>query len=93
VVLQNFPENLQADVAYRMATLKNIPPGVIVELGEVLSKEMKSVRALGPTLGGAKSVAEMLNSMDDASETVILKNIEKFNPDLAEQIRQLKKSE
>ncbi len=93
LILQDLPENLRGDVAYRMATLKHIPPRVIAEVGQVLSEEMDSVRALGPKPGGAKSVAEMLNSMDEASQTSILKDIETYHPEMAGQIQKLKKSE
>ena len=40
-VLRSLPENLQADVVYRIASLDSIPPGVVNELNEVLTDEMK----------------------------------------------------
>lgn len=89
MVLRELPENLQADVVYRMAVLETIPPGVITEMNEVLSEEMKSAAVAGTKVGGVESVAEILNSMDKASETRILATIEESNPDLAEQIREL----
>lgn len=88
-VLRELPENLQADVVYRMAVLETIPPGVISEMNEVLSEEMKSASVASTKVGGVESVAEILNSMDKASETRILATIEESNPDLAEQIREL----
>ena len=89
MVLRDLPENLQADVVYRMAALESIPPGVIAEMDEVLSEEMKSAATVGTKVGGVESVAEILNTMDKASETRILATIEESNPDLAEQIREL----
>ncbi|MBF0280605.1 MAG: flagellar motor switch protein FliG [SAR324 cluster bacterium] len=89
MVLRDLPENLQADVVYRMAALESIPPGVIAELDEVLSEEMKTAATVGTKVGGVESVAEILNTMDKASETRILATIEESNPDLAEQIREL----
>ena len=89
MVLRDLPENLQADVVYRMAALESIPPGVIAEMDEVLSEEMKSASTVGTKVGGVESVAEILNTMDKASETRILATIEESNPDLAEQIREL----
>ncbi|MGK5094727.1 flagellar motor switch protein FliG [Deltaproteobacteria bacterium TL4] len=88
-VLRELPENLQADVVYRMAILESIPPGVIAEMDEVLSEEMKTAAGVGTKVGGVESVAEILNSLDKASETRILATIEESNPDLAEQIREL----
>ena len=84
MVLRDLPENLQSDVVYRMAALESIPPGVIAELDEVLSEEMKTAATVGTKVGGVESVAEILNSMDKASETRILATIEESNPDLAE---------
>ena len=89
-VLKELPENLQADVAYRMAILEAIPPGVIKEIEEVLAKELKSSGAASTAkVGGIESVAEMLNTMDKSTESRILATIEESNPDLAEQIREL----
>jgi len=89
-VLKELPENLQADVTYRMAILEAIPPGVIKEIEEVLAKELKATGASSTAkVGGVESVAEMLNTMDKSTESRILATIEESNPDLAEQIREL----
>lgn len=90
IVLKELPENLQADVAYRMAVLEGIPPGVVSEIDEVLSKEMAASGAMTTSrVGGIESVAEMLNTMDKSTESRVLATIEESNPDLAEQIREL----
>ena len=89
-VLKELPENLQADVVYRMAILEAIQPGVVSEIDEVLSREMQAAGAMGTAkVGGIESVSEMLNSLDKSTETRILATIEESNPDLAEQIREL----
>jgi flagellar motor switch protein FliG len=88
-VLRTLPENIQADVMYRMATLESIPPGVVTELNEVLAEEMKAAGSMVTKVGGVAPVAEILNSVDKATETRILATIEESNPDLAESIREL----
>ena len=88
-VLRELPESLQADVLYRMAVLESIPPGVIAEMNEVLTEEMKTAGSMATSVGGVEPVAEILNSVDKATETRILASIEESNPDLAEQIREL----
>jgi flagellar motor switch protein FliG len=89
-VLKELPENLQADVVYRMAILEAIQPGVVSEIDEVLSREMQAAGAMGTAkVGGIESVSETLNSLDKSTETRILATIEESNPDLAEQIREL----
>ena len=88
-VLRDLPESLQADILYRMAVIESIPPGVISEMNEVLTEEMKTAGSMATSVGGVEPVAEILNSVDKATETRILASIEETNPDLAEQIREL----
>ena len=88
-VLRDLPESLQADILYRMAVIESIPPGVISEMNEVLTEEMKTAGSMATSVGGVEPVAEILNSVDKATETRILASIEESNPDLAEQIREL----
>ena len=88
-VLRDLPESVQADILYRMAVIESIPPGVISEMNEVLTEEMKTAGSMATSVGGVEPVAEILNSVDKATETRILASIEETNPDLAEQIREL----
>jgi len=94
-LLRELPENMQADVAYRMAILESIPPGIIKEIeevlaGEVLAKVPKAKGADGPVkVGGVEAVAEVLNTMDRRTEARILATIEESNSPLAHQIREL----
>ena len=88
-VLRELPESVQADVLYRMAVIESIPPGVVSEMNEVLTEEMKTAGRMATSVGGVEPVAEILNSVDKATETRILPSIEETNPDLAEQIREL----
>ena len=88
-VLRDLPESIQADILYRMAVIESIPPGVISEMNEVLTEEMQSAGSMATSVGGVEPVAEILNSVDKATETRILSSIEETNPDLAEQIREL----
>ena len=88
-VLRDLPESVQADILYRMAVIESIPPGVISEMNEVLTEEMKTAGSMATSVGGVEPVAEILNSVDKATETRILSSIEETNPELAEQIREL----
>ena len=88
-VLRDLPESVQADILYRMAVIESIPPGVISEMNEVLTEEMQTAGSMATSVGGVEPVAEILNSVDKATETRILSSIEETNPDLAEQIREL----
>ncbi len=89
-ILKQLPESIQADVAYRIAVLESIPPGVINEIDEVLTHEMQTAGMFSAAkVGGIEAVAEALNSMEKAMETRILSAIEEANPDLADNIREL----
>ena len=88
-VLRELPKSVQADVLYRMAVIKSIPPGVVSEINEVLTEKIKTAGSMAKSVGGVDPVAEILNSVDKATETRVLSSIEETNPDLAEQIREL----
>ena len=59
-VLRELPESLQADVLYRMAMIESIPPGVVAEMNEVLTEEMKTAGSMATSVGGVEPVAEIL---------------------------------
>lgn len=89
-VLKFLPENIQANVTYRMAVLESIPPSVTHEINEVLMREMDSAGTFSSSkVGGIEAVAEMLNTMEKSYESRILAVIEETNPELSEQIREL----
>ena len=69
--------------------IESIPPGVVSEMNEVLTEEMKTAGSMATAVGGIEPVAEIINAVDKATETRILASIEETNPDLAEQIREL----
>lgn len=89
-VLKELPERFQPEIAFRMATLDRVPPGVIKELDEALAIEFRSTGAMeGAKIGGVKALAEVINNLDHNTESNILTEIETVNPELAESIREL----
>jgi len=89
-VIKELPERFQPEVAFRIATLERIPPGVIKELDEALAHEFRSAGTMeGSQIGGVDAVAEIINNMDHTTEVNVLSEIEAINPELAENIRQL----
>ncbi|MFW2331012.1 MAG: flagellar motor switch protein FliG [Nitrospinota bacterium] len=89
-VLKELPEKFQSDVVFRVATLERIAPGVIKELDEALAHEFRSANTgEGSKIGGADSVAKILNYLDQTIEGSVLGNIESTDPELAENIRKL----
>jgi flagellar motor switch protein FliG len=86
----NLPETLRADVMFRMATLEEIPPGVMKEISAAIQHRLsQAVTTTGRKFGGVKMTAEILNHMDQTFEKTTLEELSKKSADLAEQIRGL----
>jgi flagellar motor switch protein FliG len=89
-ILTNLPEELRAEVILRISNLERVPPDVVSEVAEMLESEVKSMGSVGGhQLGGVKSVSDILNQMDRATESSIMTKIEETDPKLADEIRQL----
>jgi len=89
-VLMTLGEAIRGEVAYRMATLDRIPPGVINDLDTILGNELaESGSVQSQMVGGVASVAELLNHVDKSNENLIFSKIEELNPELADTIRNL----
>ncbi|HZK34815.1 MAG TPA: flagellar motor switch protein FliG [Bacillota bacterium] len=88
-VLSGLPKELQMDVAYRIATMGGTSPQVVSQVESVLEKKLSSVIGKDFTdIGGVNSLVEILNSADRSTEKVILDDLEKEQPDLAEKVRE-----
>ncbi|MEA2101208.1 MAG: flagellar motor switch protein FliG [Thermodesulfobacteriota bacterium] len=89
MILKNLPEKLQPEIIYRMANLGMVPSGVVNDVDKVLKDEIESMGSMeSKKLGGIESVAEIMNSLDNATETNIFSFLEEEDADLAEGIRQ-----
>lgn len=87
-VLAKLPEHIKIDVALRIASLDQISPAILGELEDVLQSQLQSYTK-GRKIGGIRTVAEIMNQLDRASEDLILKNIEEKDQILADEIRKL----
>jgi flagellar motor switch protein FliG len=89
-LLQSLPASKQIEVTRRIINMEQTSPEVIREverglehrLSAILNQELQQV-------GGASSVAEILNYADRATERAILENLEAEDPDLVEEVRRL----
>lgn len=89
-LLGALPQDLQFDVAQRIATMQSISPDVLEQIEQVLAAEMKDLVG-GDTseVGGVKSLAELLNMADRATEKNVMGHLERENPELATEIKNL----
>ena len=89
-IISALPQELQVDVTTRIATMESISPETLGQVEEVLISQVKSLFGGDVSeIGGVKAVAEMLNSVDRTAEKNILGNLERENPELATEIKNL----
>ena len=87
-VLNGLAEEMQADVAYRIAQMDNISPEVLRELEATLADELQAILTGQITeIGGPKAVAEILNSTGRSTEKAVLERLDAQDPELAEEVR------
>ncbi len=89
-ILSELPEEVQTEIAYRLATMEKTSPELINDIEDVLRDQIGSV--IGNDLsstGGAQAVAEILNSASRAAEKNILNRLREKEPQLAEEIMSL----
>ncbi len=89
--LRELPEETRMEIIHRLATLERVSPQVIRELDEALQAEFRTSGAVsGSKLGGVASAAQVMGSLDRAAETSILTAMDEVDPDLANEIRNLR---
>lgn len=89
-LVANLPEDLQSEVATRMAALEEINPEVVRRISKILEHKLEALgNASVEDYGGVRAVAEMFNRMDRTTGRNVLEKIEVTNPDLASSIRDL----
>ena len=90
-LLESLPEDIQADVAVRMASLETISPDVIKGISAVLEEKLKPVGtyAHNQAYGGIRAVAELLNRMDRRRSRAVLEKMDDEKPEVANSIREL----
>ncbi|RMG69301.1 MAG: flagellar motor switch protein FliG [Calditrichaeota bacterium] len=87
-VLAELPEDLRADVAFRIAKLGKISPQLLREIEEAVETLAESVLSedLSKT-GGAEALAEILNKANKSTEQSILATLEELDPELAMEVK------
>lgn len=90
-IVSNLPQEMRAEVAHRIAIMDRTPPEVIREIERVLEKKLSTalVSQAYTDVGGVKSLVEMLNWVDRATERTIMESLAETNPDLADEIKNM----
>ena len=88
-ILSQLPERMQADVAYRVATMENITPAVLKEIEDALESSLRDILGGNQDVGGPKVVADILNLTGSSVEKNVLDQMDGQDPEVAEAVRNL----
>ncbi|MBU5594956.1 flagellar motor switch protein FliG [Amphibacillus sp. MSJ-3] len=87
-ILSELPQEMQADVAKRIALMDSTSPEIIYEVEQILEQKLSSTVTQDYTqTGGIQAVVEVLNGVDRSTERTILDALEVQDPELAEEIK------
>jgi flagellar motor switch protein FliG len=90
MVMSGLAEDLQRDVAMRLAVMDRTSPEVVAHVEQMLERKLSSV--LQPSelssVGGVQSLVDILNRSDRATERLILEGLENKDSELADEVRQ-----
>jgi flagellar motor switch protein FliG len=89
MVLSGLDEDLQQDVAVRLAVMDRTSPDIIAAVEESLQKRVASVlqESEFSTAGGVGALVEILNRADRSTERLIFEGLEDFDSELADEVR------
>lgn len=88
-ILSSLPEELQSEVAYRIATMSATSPMVVKEIEKVLDSKLSSVvRSDATTIGGVQTIVDILNQVDRTTEKNITEGLQREDAELAEKIKE-----
>ncbi len=90
LVMSGLSEDLQRDVATRLAVMDRTSPDVVAQVEHQLERKFSSVMQPNElsSLGGVQNLVDILNRSDRAMERLILEGLERTSPELADEIRQ-----
>ncbi len=87
-ILSELPQEVQADIARRIATMDSTSPEIITQVERVLESNLSSSLTEDYTqAGGIQAVVEVLNGVDRSTERTILDSLETQDPELADEIK------
>ena len=87
-ILSELPQDMQADVAKRIALMDSTSPEIINEVEQILERKLSAtVTQDYSQTGGIEAVVEVLNGVDRSTERTILDSLEIQDPELAEEIK------
>src|SRR5699024_1518212 len=87
-VLSELEEDVQADIAKRIAMMDSTPPDIVSDIERILEQKISSSLVDDYTqTGGVQAVVDVLNQVDRSTERTILETLEIQDPELSEEIK------
>lgn len=87
-ILSELPQDVQADIAKRIAVMDSTSPDIINQVEQILERKLSATVTQDYTqTGGIQAVVEVLNGVDRSTERTILDALEIQDPELAEEIK------
>ncbi len=87
-IMTELDADCKFDVAKRLAVMDRTSPEMVKEIERILERKFSSlVQPEYASVGGIKSIVDILNRVDRATEKSILENLEMEDPELAEEIK------
>lgn len=88
-ILSELPQEVQEEVAYRIAVMNTTSPTVIKEVEKTLNMKLSSiVRNEVTSIGGLQSIVDILNQVDRSTEKNIIEALERQDPEIAEKVKE-----
>src|SRR3954467_2282541 len=89
MVLSSLPEELQRDVALRIAKMDRTSPEVIEQVEAILERKLSTViqQSDFAQAGGLQTLVDILNSSDRTTERLILEGLDQADNELADEVR------
>jgi flagellar motor switch protein FliG len=89
IVLSGLTADIQADVAFRIASMERASPDVIRIVERELDRRMSTVLSAQEmsSVGGVGPLVAIINRADRSTERMILEGLETVNAELAEMVR------
>ncbi len=87
-IFSNLPEEMRADVAYRISKIEKVSPLVLNQIEDALHREIGLVSgSKQKQVGGIDAIVGILNNLQGNMDVEILEEMEETDPDMAEEIR------
>ncbi len=87
-ILSSLPQDIQADVARRIALMESASPEVVNNLERIIENKLNATGSQDYTFtGGVESIVQVLMGVDRSTERTIIGALEQDDPQLAEEIK------